>query len=43
MPQSQLFASNLFFPFDAKPIALAQLAKANPRLQIVRHLKSPCA
>lgn len=36
MPQSQLFASNLFFPFDAKPIALAQLTKANPRLQIIR-------
>ena len=36
MPQAQLFASNLLFPFDIKPIALAQLAGANPRLQVIR-------
>ena len=36
MPQSQLFASNLFFPFDTKPIAAAHLMAVNPRLQVTR-------
>ena len=36
MPQSQLFASNLLFPFDTKPIAVTQLTAANPRLQVIR-------
>lgn len=36
MPQSQLFASNLLFPFDTKPIAVTQLTGANPRLQVIR-------
>ncbi len=36
MPQSQLFASNLLFPFDTKPIAVTQLTVANPRLQVIR-------
>lgn len=36
MPLSQLFASNLLFPFDTKPIAATQLATANPRLQVIR-------
>jgi len=36
MPQSQLFASNLLFPFDTKPIAVTQLTRANPRLQVIR-------
>jgi hypothetical protein len=36
MPQSQLFASNLLFPFDTKPIAVTQLARINPRLQVIR-------
>ncbi len=36
MPQSQLFASNLLFPFDTKPIAAARLMAVNPRLQVTR-------
>ncbi len=36
MPQSQLFASNLLFPFATKPIALTQLIGTNPRLQVIR-------
>ena len=36
MPQSQLFASNLFFPFDSKPIPVIQLTTANARLQVIR-------
>lgn len=36
MPLSQLFASNLLFPFATKPISATQLAAANPRLQVIR-------
>ena len=36
MPQSQLFASNLLFPFETKPIAVTQLTVANPRLRVIR-------
>lgn len=36
MPQAQLFASNLLFPFDTKPIAAARLMAVNPRLQVTR-------
>lgn len=36
MPQSQIFGSNLLFPFEIKPTPLAHLAVANPRLHVVR-------
>jgi hypothetical protein len=36
MPQSQIFGSNLLFPFEIKPTPLAHLAGANPRLHVVR-------
>jgi hypothetical protein len=36
LPLSQVFASNLLFPFETKPIAAAHLTRANPRLQVAR-------
>ncbi len=36
LPQSQVFASNLLFPFEMKPTPLAHLTAANRRLHVVR-------
>lgn len=36
MNQSQVLSSNLLFPFTITPMPMAQLAVANPRLQVIR-------